>query len=101
MSAAKWHRERAAEFTKRADECPDQGYDGWVFGYRDNAAHHATAADALDALAVVADLLPDLLADLATAQVVAVTGPRHGGYILTTEQRASLAALAKIAKESK
>lgn len=86
MSAAKWHRERAAEFTKRADECPDQGYDGWVFGYRDNAAHHATAATALDALAVpgVADVL------LAVAAMHETPG--------TQEHRDALATLARIAR---
>jgi hypothetical protein len=97
MSAAKWHREQAAD----RNETPHYAWRHVKSQetVRDEAAHHALAADVLEALAVpgVAELLKDVaearagFADLYTDSAV------HS----TPEQRAALRTLADAAKEAK
>lgn len=95
MSAAKWHREQAAFSTAYARLGPDDVLSG---NAGEVAVHHATAADALDALAVpgVASLLAHLAISLS---MQTDTGSRVGSkWMLSDEERASLAALAKIGR---
>jgi len=59
MSAVKWHREQAARYAEQTREWEERGCSLRAGGYVDAIAHHALAADALEALAVpgVADWL--------------------------------------------
>lgn len=101
VKASEWHRTEAVESriaSAEAQPVLEKRY------WERAAAHHATAADALEALAVVADLL----ADLSRARRVETwepptpdaTSPGTGGD-LTDDERAALATLAKIASEGK
>lgn len=98
MSAAKWHREQAAACDGFANRYVDQGVGGtWEQDARSDAAHHATAADALEALAVpgVAGLLDTV------TRLAFVTDARDGDRFVNEDQRAALSRLAKIASEGK
>ena len=92
MSAAKWHRRKATLAAKNASAWRNARQRPEIRERRaaasaELAAHHATAADALEALAVVADVL------LAVAAMRATPG--------TQEHRDALSTLARIASESK
>jgi len=97
VSAAKWHRERV-----RSEDSIHRiaVHEGIYFAdeARAESAHHATAATALDALAVpgVASLLGHLAISLS---MQTDTGSRVGSkWMLSDEERASLSALAKIGR---
>lgn len=104
MSAAKWHREQA-----RAGSAQAKAGREVAIGYYKRksdldrklaaadrkdavAAHHATAADALEALAV--GRLSTWIGRMASADAVY-------GSTMTDKERAALATLAKIGKEGK
>lgn len=103
MSAAKWHREQAANHADDAASAERnvRRNDGaeWaencaraIVRHQTLAAHHATAADALEALAV--GRLPSIL-----DRMWGIGGVY--GLDLTAEERAALATLARIASEGK
>ena len=98
MSAAKWHAMKAEQAT--ANVAASEAFNPReAHRYVEAAAHHATAADALEALAVVAPLL----ALCACADMVAAWDA-NGDDIemrLNDQHRAALATLAKIASEGK
>lgn len=111
MNAAKWHREQAANHADDAASAERNVRRNDSAAWAENcareivrhqtlAAHHATAADALEALAVpgVADLIEglmdrDWMGDPSLTLSEALNAKRA--------QRASLSTLARIAKESK
>ena len=108
MSAAKWHREQAANHADDAASAERnvRRNDGaeWaencaraIVRHQTLAAHYATAADALEALAVpgVAGLLDTV------TRLAFVTDARDGDRFVNEDQRAALSRLAKIASEGK
>lgn len=103
MSAAKWHREQAAALTEEALNADDTARGDrptlWAIAKvtaeiaRENAAHHALAADVLEALAVVADALSDL--SKSNRVEMLDTDGEATVRVLSDDQRAALATLAK------
>ena len=97
MSAAKWHRQRAQD-ERDISEARAAAYPRHAERYAENAAHHATAADALDALAVPGVTLA--IRALANNPSVILSGSGNTMEV-TADVRAALATLAKIASEGK
>lgn len=99
MSAAKWHRQKAQD-ERDISEARAAAYPRHAERYAENAAHHATAADALEALAVPG--VAALLAHAADAVCVTTHNMTSMKEVsISAAQSAALATLAKISSGGK